>query len=252
MLAGKYTPVLLAILFALPAGAEQLTVAVASNFLQPARALSEKFEARSGQPVRVTTASTGKLYAQIVHGAPFDVLFAADKDRPLLLEESGLGVKGTRFTYAVGRLVLWSADPSMSGANCDGALASLGKRRLAIANPLTAPYGEAAKDYLEVAGLWQAVQSQLVYGENIAQTLHFAVSGGASFGLIARSQAIDRRLPDATCNRLIPQGMHAPLEQQAILLRRAEKNKTAADFLAFVAGPVGRQTIEEHGYSVAQ
>jgi len=252
MIAGKYTPVLLAILFALPASAEQLTVAVASNFLQPARALGEKFEASWGQPVRVTTASTGKLYAQIVHGAPFDVLFAADKDRPLLLEESGLGVKGTRFTYAVGRLVLWSGDSAMSGANCGDALASLGKRRLAIANPLTAPYGEAAKEYLEVAGLWRAVQPQLVYGENIAQTLHFVVSGGANFGLIARSQAIDKRLPAATCSRLIPQEMHAPLEQQAILLRRAENNKIAAEFLAFVAGPVGRQTIEEHGYSVAQ
>ena len=244
--------VILATLLALPAGADQLTVAVASNFLQPVRALADKFEAASGQPVRVTTASTGKLYAQIANGAPFDVLFAADKVRPLLLEESGLGVKGTRFTYAVGRLVLWSGDSAMSGANCEDALAGLGKRRLAIANPLTAPYGEAAKEYLQATGLWREVQPQLVYGENIAQTLHFVVSGGANFGLIARSQAIDKRLPDATCSRLIPQEMHAPLEQQAILLRRGEKNSTAAEFLAFVASPVGRQTIEEHGYSVAQ
>ncbi len=140
----------------------------------------------------------------------------------------------------------------MSGANCEDALANLGKRRLAIANPVTAPYGEAAKEYLQAAGLWQEVQPRLVYGENIAQTLHFVVSGGANFGLIARSQAIDKRLPDATCSRLIPQEMHAPLEQQAILLRRGEKNSTAAEFLAFVAGPVGRQTIEEHGYSVMQ
>ncbi len=243
--------VILATLLALPTDAEQLTVAVASNFLQPARALAEKFEAESGQPVRVTTASTGKLYAQIVHGAPFDVLFAADKVRPLLLEESGLGVKGTRFTYAVGRLVLWSGDSSVSDAECEHALADLGKRRLAIANPLTAPYGEAAREYLETAGFWQNVQPQLVYGENIAQTLHFVVSGGANFGLIARSQAIDKRLPDAACSWLVPQEMHAPLEQQAILLRRGEENRTAAEFLAFVASPVGRQTIEEHGYSVA-
>ena len=244
--------VLLAILFALPAGAEQLTVAVASNFSQPARALAEKFEATSGQPVRVTTASTGKLYAQIVNGAPFDVLFAADMDRPLLLEESELGVKGTRFTYAVGRLVLWSGESSMAGADCEHALANLGKRRLAIANLLTAPYGAAAKEYLEAAGLWQSVEPQLVYGENIAQTLHFVVSGGANFGLIARSQAMDKRLPDAACSWLIPQDMHAPLEQQAILLRRGEKNRTAAEFLSFITGPVGRQIIEEHGYSVAQ
>jgi molybdate transport system substrate-binding protein len=252
MLSGKYMLVILATLLALPADAEQLTVAVASNFLQPARALAEKFEAESGQPVRVTTASTGKLYAQIVHGAPFDVLFAADKVRPLLLEESGLGVKGTRFTYAVGRLVLWSGDSAMSGASCEDALASLGKRRLAIANPITAPYGAAAKEYLEAAGFWQSVEPQLVYGENIAQTLHFVVSGGANFGLIARSQAMDKRLPDAACSWLIPQDMHEPLAQQAILLHRGEENRTAAEFLAFVAGPGGRQIIEEHGYLVAQ
>lgn len=245
-------PVLLAILFALPAGAEQLTVAVASNFLLPARALAEKFEASSGQAVRVTTASTGKLYAQIVNGAPFDVLLAADEDHPLLLEESGLGVKGTRFTYAIGRLVLWSGDSSLKGADCEHELANLGKRRLAIANPVTAPYGEAAKEFLEAAGLWYAVEPQLVYGENIAQTLHFVVSGGANFGLIARSQAMDERLPDAACSWLVPQEMHTPLEQQAILLRRGEKNNTAAEFLAFIAGAVGRQTIEEHGYSVVQ
>lgn len=244
--------VLLAIFLALPARAEQLIVAVASNFSQPLRALAGKFETMSGQSIRVTTASTGKLYAQIVNGAPFDVLFAADEDRPLLLEESGLGVKGTRFTYAVGRLVLWSADATMSGTNCEHALAGLGKSRLAIANPLTAPYGAAAKEYLEAAGFWQSVQPQLVYGENIAQTLHFVVSGGANFGLIARSQAMDKRLPDAACSWLIPQDMHEPLAQQAILLQRGEENRTAAEFLAFVAGPGGRQIIEEHGYSVAQ
>jgi len=244
--------VLLAILFALPVRAEQLIVAVASNFSQSARVLAGKFEAMSGRPVRVTTASTGKLYAQIVNGAPFDVLFAADADRPLLLEESGLGVTGTRFTYAVGRLVLWSADANMSSTDCEHALSNLGKRRLAIANPLTAPYGKAAKEYLEEAGFWQSVEPQLVYGENIAQTLHFVVSGGASFGLIAHSQAMDRRLPDSVCSWLIPQDMHAPLMQQAILLRHGEKNKTAAEFLAFVADPIGRQIIKEHGYGVVQ
>jgi len=244
--------VFLAMLFAAPASAEQLTIAVASNFTRPAHVLAQKFESTSGYPVRVTTASTGKLYAQIVNGAPFDILFAADAARPLLLEESEFGVKGTRFTYAIGRLVLWSADSAMGESNCKEALVDLGKHRLAIANPLTAPYGMAAKEYLQATGLWNKVEPQLVYGENIAQTLHFVVSGGAGFGLIARSQAMDKRLPDAACNWLVPEDMHAPIEQQAILLHRAESNKTAADFLAFVASPVGRQVVEEHGYSVAQ
>jgi len=242
----------LAMLLTSPAGAEQLTIAVASNFASPAHALAEKFENKSGQPVRVTTASTGKLYAQIVNGAPFDILFAADQERPQLLEESRLGVKGTRFTYAVGRLVLWSAEPAMVGANCEQDLANIGKKRLAIANPITAPYGMAAKEYLEAAGLWNDVEPQLVYGENIAQTLHFVVSGGAGFGLIARSQAMNKRLPDAACNWLVPEDMHAPIEQQAILLNRGENDKAASDFLVFVAGPVGRQLVAEHGYSVAQ
>jgi len=140
----------------------------------------------------------------------------------------------------------------MGESNCEEALADLGKHRLAIANPLTAPYGMAAKEYLETAGLWNEVEPHLVYGENIAQTLHFVVSGGAGFGLIARSQATDKRLPDAACYWLVPEDMHAPIEQQAILLRRAESNKMAADFLAFVASPGGRQIVEEHGYSVAQ
>jgi len=244
--------VFLAMLITLPAGAEQLTIAVASNFARPAHALAEKFEAASGQPVRVTTASTGKLYAQIVNGAPFDILFAADAARPLLLEESGLGVEGTRFTYAIGRLVLWSAESAMVGATCEQALADLGKKRLAIANPITAPYGMAAKEYLEAAGLWNDVESQLVYGENIAQTLHFVVSGGAGFGLIARSQAMDERLPVTACSWLVPDDMHAPIEQQAVLLPHGGSNKAAAEFLAFVASSVGRQIIEKHGYSVAQ
>jgi len=117
---------------------------------------------------------------------------------------------------------------------------------------LTAPYGVAAKEYLETAELWDDVEPRLVYGENIAQTMHFVVSGGARFGLIARSQAMDKRLPDAVCYWLVPEDMHAPIEQQAILLHRGENNRTAADFLAFVASPVGRQIVEDHGYSVVQ
>jgi len=252
MLPGRYMPILLAVLFAQSAHAEQLTVAVASNFARPAHALAEKFESTSGHAVRVTIASTGKLYAQIVNGAPFDILFAADEVRPLLLEESGLGVEGTRFTYAIGRLVLWSGEPAMAGGNCEQALSDMGKQRLAIANPLTAPYGAAAKEFLEAAGLWNEVESHLVYGENIAQTLHFVVSGGAHFGLISRSQAMDERLPEATCSWLVPEDKHAPIEQQAILLHRGESKKTAAEFLAFVASPDGRKVIEKHGYSVTQ
>ncbi|NIA26638.1 MAG: molybdate ABC transporter substrate-binding protein [Desulfobulbaceae bacterium] len=134
----------------------------------------------------------------------------------------------------------------------DTVIHAAGHAHVTAANPLTAPYGVAAKEYLQATGLWLQVKPQLVYGENIAQTLHFVVSGGAGFGLIAGSQARDERLPEATCKWLVPEELHVPIEQQAILLRRGERNKAATEFLAFVAGTDGRQIIEEHGYSVPQ
>ncbi len=234
------------------ANSEPLTIAVASNFARPARELAALYEELSGQPLRITTASTGKLYAQIRNGAPFDVLLAADKKRPQLLEEMGHGAAGTRFTYAVGRLVLWSRDMALVNVDCKAQLENPGRHRLAIANPLTAPYGAAAKEFLLHAGKWESLQPRLVYGENNAQTLHFVVSGNASLGLIARSQATDARLPEATCNWPVPESMHEPLEQQAILLRRAQDNKVAAEFLKYLRSVGARKVIVAHGYEVPE
>ena len=234
------------------AGAETVTVAVASNFARPAQEIAERFEEWSGHSVRVTTASTGKLYAQIVNGAPFDVLLAADKERPRLLEESGLGIEGTRFTYAVGALTLWSRDADLDGKDCKEQLTKLGAKRLAIANPLTAPYGVAAKQFLVGAGLWSIVEPQLVFGENISQALHFVASGNASLGLISRSQALDARLPAATCQWPVPASMHEPLEQQVILLQRALSDEAATGFIGFLHGSIASQIISDHGYTVPQ
>lgn len=232
--------------------AEWLTLAAASNFARPAHEIAERFEAASGHSVRVTTASTGKLYAQIVNGAPFDVLLAADAERPRLLEESGAGVAGTRFTYAVGGLTLWSRDAELVGEDCREQLIRLGSKRLAIANPLTAPYGVAARQFLQGEGLWPIVEPQLVFGENISQALHFVVSGNASLGLIARSQALDARLPAPTCQWFVPQSTHEPLEQQAVLLQRAAENEAATGFVAFLRSPAARKVIHDHGYTVPQ
>ena len=144
----RLTAILLS-LFAFPlASAESLTIAVASNFRVPAEQIVASFERATGHEVRISSASTGKLYAQIISGAPFDVLLAADSDRPRLLEESGIGIHGSRQTYAIGGLVLWSRDPANTGADCRGLLNDLGARRLAIANPKTAPYGIAARQFL--------------------------------------------------------------------------------------------------------
>jgi molybdate transport system substrate-binding protein len=230
------------------AGAEPLTIAVASNFARPAAAIAERFEEETGWPVRIATGSTGQLYAQIVHGAPFDVFLAADAERPRLLAESGQGVAGTRFSYAAGSLVLWSRDPELAGHDCRAALDALGNKRLAIANPDTAPYGLAARQFLESAGLWDAVSARIVYGENIAQTLHFVVSGNASLGLIAASEAVDPRLPAPTCRWDVPQSAHGPIVQQAILLRPSAPR--AREFMDFLRGPVARAIIRDYGYTV--
>jgi molybdate transport system substrate-binding protein len=230
------------------AAAEPLTIAVASNFARPAAAIAERFEKETGRPVRLTTGSTGQLYAQIVHGAPFDVFLAADAERPRRLEASGQGVAGTRFSYAAGSLVLWSRDPELAGRDCRAALDALGNKRLAIANPDTAPYGLAARQFLEAAGLWDAVSPRIVYGENIAQTLHFVVSGNASLGLIAGSEAADPRLPAPTCRWDVPQSSHEPIVQQAILLRSSAPG--AKQFMDFLRGPDAKAIIRGYGYTV--
>ncbi|MEE8427514.1 MAG: molybdate ABC transporter substrate-binding protein [Woeseiaceae bacterium] len=236
----------------LDAGAASITVAVASNFTAALHDLAAQFEAESGQTIRVSSGSTGKLYAQITNGAPFDVLLAADVERPRLLEASGHGVAGSRFTYAIGHLVLWSRDAALTGGDCRRQLENLGQQRLAIANPDTAPYGAATRDTLMGLELWERVKPQLVVGENIAQTLQFVASGNARLGFIAATQALDLRLPEATCAWPVPSKLHRAIEQQAILLRRAAENSVASDFLKFLRDATGHAIIERNGYSLPE
>ncbi|MDP6675549.1 MAG: molybdate ABC transporter substrate-binding protein [Gammaproteobacteria bacterium] len=228
--------------------ATSISIAVASNFAPAIRDIAEQFELQSGQSVRIISASTGKLYAQIINGAPFDALFAADTERPRLLEAAGQGVAGSRFTYAIGHLVLWSRNPALSKANCRRRLENLGQQRLAIANPAIAPYGMAARETLMSLDLWDRVESQLVVGENIAQTLQFVSSGNAILGFIAGTQTLDARLPEATCNWSVPEELHQPIEQQAILLQRAAENLVATSFMNFLRSSAGRTIIQRHGY----
>ncbi len=232
----------------LAASQERVTVAVASNFARTATEIADRFTAETGYQVRISAASTGKLYAQIINGAPYDILLAADVERPRLLEEAELGVKGTRFAYAFGTLVLWSRDPGVAAAGCRAQLLHLDKKHLAIANPETAPYGVAAREFLLDAGLWEQVRPRLVMGENILQTLHFVASGNASLGLIARSQTSNPVLPSPTCEWVVPTHTYSPLEQQAILLQRAADSKAANAFLNYVRGTAGREQITGHGY----
>jgi molybdate transport system substrate-binding protein len=230
------------------AGEDHVTVAVASNFGAAAREIVARFEQDTGGEIRITTASTGKLYAQIVNGAPFDVLLAADVERPRRLEASGAGIAGTRFTYARGTLVLWSR----TADDCREALRNADGGRVAIANPETAPYGAAARSFLRQAGLWEAVRERLVIGENIAQALQFAASGNTALGFIASSQLQAPSLPPASCSWPVPESMHDPIDQQAILLQRGAASHGAQAFLGFLRSDAGRAIIRRHGYGLPE
>lgn len=242
--------VLLLILPGLAMAAEQLTIAVASNFQSTARQLATEFTEQFGVPVRISAGSTGKLYGQIVNGAPFDVFLAADTARPALLEESGRVLPGSRVTYAIGTLLLWSRDPSIS--DCRRALQELGDHKLAIANPDTAPYGRAAREFLRAEGLWDALKPSLVIGENISQALQFAVNGGARLGLVASAQARDTGAMESTCSWPVPAGSHAPILQQAVVLRRTHNEKLALQFHEFLRGAHARNIIAASGYRLPE
>jgi len=228
--------------------AKELRVAVASNFLLPLKELSREFKESTGIKVVVISGSTGKLYAQIKQGAPFDILLAADSIRPELLEKEGIGVPGSRFTYAVGRLALWSADSTLPLKNDLQVLNHKNFRYLAIANPKTAPYGKAAEQVLRKKGFWEQIQNRLVRGENISQTFQFVMTGNADIGFIALSQL--RKNQGLGFSWIVPQEWHDPIQQQGILLKRAKTNKAARQFLNFIKSNRIQKQIESYGYSL--
>lgn len=217
---------------------DSILVAVASNFSGTASALAARFESDTGIEVRLSTGSTGKLYAQILNGAPHDVFLAADAERPALLVAAGRAQ--SRFTYAIGSLVAWSA----SWNDCGKALVEA--RRVAIANPDTAPYGRAAREYLQSAGLWESVSRRAVYGANITQALQFVATGNAAVGIVAYAQLASPNLPPATCTSEVPTEVHAPIEQQAVLLNG--RSRGAREFFDYLSTQAARDIIESHGY----
>ena len=228
--------------------AKELRIAVASNFLLPLKALSKNFKESTGHKVVVISGSTGKLYAQIKQGAPFDILLAADSIRPELLEKEGIGVPGSRFTYAVGRLVLWSKDSKLPLKNDLQVLNHKNFRYLAIANPKTAPYGKAAEQVLRKKGFWEKIQNRLVRGENISQTFQFVMTGNADIGFIALSQLMKNQ--GLGFFWIVPKEWHDPIQQQGILLKRAKTNKAARQFLNFIKSNRIQKQIQSYGYSL--
>lgn len=238
----------LGLLLATGARAEEVIVAVAANFTDAARDLAPLFEQVTGHTAKMSFGSTGKLYAQIENGAPYGVFLAADSARPEKAETAGLAVPGSRFTYARGKLVLWSAKAGLFESG-EAYLKALRFSRAAIANPKTAPYGLAAQQVMIRLGIWERVQPKLVRGDSIAQTFQFTATGNTEVGLVAHSQ-VKGWSGDTGTVWEIPDGYYAPIAQQAVLLRKGEDNPAARAFHAFLKSPRARAVIEAYGYGL--
>lgn len=227
--------------------AGEVQVAVAANFAAPFAKIGERFTAATGHTLKVSSGATGKFYAQIVHGAPFEVLLSADDTTPGKLVAEGHAVAGTAFTYALGRLALWSAQPGL--VDPQGAvLASAAIKHVAIANPKVAPYGAAAMEVLRARGLAEALAPRLVTGESIAQAFQFVATGNAEIGFVALSQVQGPGQPPRGSFWLVPAALHGEIRQDAVLLRAGEKNPAARALLDFLRSEPARAVIREFGY----
>lgn len=226
--------------------AAEVRVAVAANFAATLHTLAEDFSSATGHRVMVSSGSTGKHYAQIRNGAAFDVFLAADSARPERLEAEGIGIANSRFTYAIGRLVLWVPGQRELGPP-EQYLRNADFRHLAIANPRLAPYGLAAEQALRAWQLWERLQPKVVRGENIAQAFQFVATGNASAGLVALPSLLAAGHPVAGSYRVIPPELHQPIDQQALLLRRGE---AAEAFLRYLRGGAAAALIRSAGYEV--
>jgi molybdate transport system substrate-binding protein len=226
------------------AAADVIRVAVATNFTATMNDLVARFREQSNHDVLLSFGSTGSHYAQIKNGAPFDVLFSADAERPRLLEEEGVAIAGSRFTYAVGRLVLWSRREGFVDAN--GRILENGTFRfLSIANPELAPYGAAAREVMMARGVWTALQGRLVQGQDIGQAYSFVYTGNAELGFVAYAQVKTPGAPIEGSFWLVPELLHAPIEQQAVLLQDVP---AARAFIEFTKSPAAHEIIRSYGY----
>ncbi len=227
------------------AAAEEATIAVAGNFAGPAQEIAERYQAVSGHEIRLSAGATGALYAQIRKGAPYDAFLAADRLRPELLVGSGDAVQGSQFTYAVGRLVLWGRDATLLEGGGEAALRRGAFRHLAIANPKLAPYGAAAEQALSALGLLDWLSDKLVRGQSIGQAYQFVASGNAALGLVALSQVSENA---AGARWIVPESLHDPIRQDAVLLRRGADNPAAAGFLMFLRSDDVKTMLDGFGY----
>jgi molybdate transport system substrate-binding protein len=243
----KTTSLLFLLAWPFTALAGEAQIAVAANFAGPLAKIAEGFTAATGHTLKVSSGATGKFYAQIVAGAPFEVLVAADDETPKKLVAEGQAVAGSNFTYAIGRLVLWSAQPGFVDAQ--GAVLAAGQfAHIAIANPKIAPYGAAGLEVLKARGLGDALAPKLVTAESIAQAYQFVATGNAELGFVALSQVAVPGKPATGSYWLVPQALYGEIRQDAVLLKAGEKNPAATALLAYLKSDAAKSVIASYGY----
>ncbi len=229
--------------------AAEVKVAVAANFTAPMQQIAAQFERDTGHKAQLAFGATGKFYAQIKNGAPFQVFLSADDETPAKLAQDGLAAADSRFTYAIGRLVLWSAKPGYVDAKGE-VLKRGGFKHLALANPKTAPYGAAAVECLNHLGLLAQIEPKFVQGENIAQTQQFIGTGNAELGFVALSQVMhDGKIASGSA-WLVPTALHAPIRQDAVLLTAGRGNPAAEALLNYLKSDKARAIIRGYGYDL--
>ena len=229
--------------------AEEVQVAVAANFTAPMQKIAVEFEKDTGHKAQLAFGSTGKFYAQIRNGAPFEILLAADDTTPEKLEKEGAAVAGSRFTYAIGKLVLWSSKPGF--VDDKGEVLKKGEiKHVSIANPKLAPYGAAAIETLTALKLLDAIQPKFVQGENIAQTHQFVATGNAELGFVALSQVMkDGKISEGS-GWIVPSSLHQPIRQDAVLLTNGKGKPAAEALMKYLAGEKAKAVIQSFGYAL--
>ena len=234
-------------LTAVTARADEISVAIAANFTAPAREIAALFEQQTQHGLALSFASTGQFYAQISQGAPFHILLAADQATPQKLIDEGLAAADGRFTYAIGRLVLYSKSAGLVQGQQTLELGRFDK--IAIANPASAPYGAAAVEVMKALGVYDALEKKIVQGNNVAQAFQFVETGNAELGFVALSQVVQMT---GGSKWIVPGSSHAPIAQDAVLLKHGVGDAAARAFLAFLHGPEAGRIIEQFGYSVSE
>ena len=245
----RYVLFTLALSATVLARAGEVQVAVAANFAGPIAKIAEGFTAATGHTLKVSTGATGKFYTQIVNGAPYEVLLAADDETPKKLIAEKNAVAGSNYTYALGKLVLYSAQPGLVDEQ-GAVLASDKVQHIAVANPKVAPYGAAGMQVIKARGLSDALASKIVTGESIAQTFQFVATGNAEIGFVALSQVAVPGKPTTGSYWTVPQSLYGEIRQDAVLLKVGADNPAAKALLDYLKSEPARKVIAEFGYGL--